>query len=62
MYVELCLQQSVVSQHLAILRESGLVTTKRDTRFIYYSVNSPRLEGFHSIAEQLIWYNGEQQV
>lgn len=53
-YGELGLEQSVVSQHLAILRQAGLVTTKRDSRFIYYAVDYQRLEGVHFIAAQLL--------
>ena len=43
LYVKLRLEQSVASQHLAILRRAGIVTTVRDGKFIYYSVNYPRV-------------------
>src|SRR4051812_8323633 len=43
-YVKLRLEQSVASQHLAILRKAGFVKTERDGKFIYYSVNNERLE------------------
>ena len=42
-YVKLRLEQSVASQHLAILRKAGYVQTVRDGKFIYYSVNEERL-------------------
>jgi DNA-binding transcriptional ArsR family regulator len=42
-YVKLRLEQSVASQHLAILRRAGIVSTERDGKFIYYSVNYPRV-------------------
>lgn len=32
------LSQSALSQHLAVLREDGLVTTRREAQTIYYSV------------------------
>lgn len=32
------LSQSALSQHLAVLREEGLVTTRREGQTIYYSV------------------------
>jgi DNA-binding transcriptional ArsR family regulator len=39
---ELCtklkVEQSIMSQHLAILREAKLVSTERDGKYIYYSV------------------------
>lgn len=53
-YVKLRLEQSVASQHLAILRKAKFVITNRDGKFIYYSVNYERLEQVHSIAVQLI--------
>lgn len=52
-YVKLRLEQSVASQHLAILRKAGFVNTARDAKFIYYSVNYNRLEQVHRIAAQL---------
>ena len=38
-YNTLKLEQSITSQHLRILRNAGLVNTKRDGKFIYYSIN-----------------------
>ena len=32
------LSQSALSQHLAVLREEGLVTTRREAQTIYYSL------------------------
>src|ERR1051325_5605383 len=43
-YVKPRLEQSVASQHLAILRKAGFVKTERDGKFIYYTVNATRLE------------------
>ncbi|MDN6297820.1 MAG: metalloregulator ArsR/SmtB family transcription factor [Halomonas sp.] len=34
------LSQSALSQHLAILRQQALVTTRRDSQTIYYSLSS----------------------
>jgi DNA-binding transcriptional ArsR family regulator len=53
-YERLGLEQSVASQHLAILRTPGIVSTKRDSKYVFYSVNCERLEQIHSIARQLI--------
>jgi DNA-binding transcriptional ArsR family regulator len=41
LYVRLRLEQSVASQHLAILRKAGMVKTEREGKFIYYDVNKP---------------------
>jgi DNA-binding transcriptional ArsR family regulator len=44
LYVKMRLEQSVASQHLAILRKAGFVKTDRDGKFIYYSVNIDRMD------------------
>lgn len=38
-YNTLNLEQSITSQHLKILRQAGLVHTRRDGKFIFYSIN-----------------------
>lgn len=53
-YVKLRLEQSVASQHLAILRKGGFVQTVRDGKFIYYSINAERLNEVHQFAQQLL--------
>ncbi len=37
------LPQANVSQHLAVLRDKGLVVTRRDAQRIYYSLSSPKI-------------------
>lgn len=53
-YVKLRLEQSVVSQHLAILRRAGFVNTKRDGKFIYYNINYDYLSFVVEIVEKLL--------
>jgi DNA-binding transcriptional ArsR family regulator len=53
-YVRLRLEQSVASQHLAILRKAGIVTTQRDGKFIYYTVNFNRIEEIDTFVKQLV--------
>lgn len=53
-YVKLRLEQSVASQHLAILRRAGIVATTRDGKFIYYSVNYTRLAEVVKFVETLV--------
>lgn len=38
------LTQSALSQHLAKLRESGIVATRRDAQTIYYRLADPKAE------------------
>ena len=42
-YKALKVEQSVVSLHLSVLRRSRIVTTRRDGKFIYYSLNQDTL-------------------
>src|SRR3978361_731211 len=43
LYVQLRIEQSVASQHLAILRKVDILTTQRSGKFIYYKINQPRI-------------------
>ena len=54
LYVKLRLEQSVASQHLAILRKAGFVKTEREGKFIYYSVNTSRLQEVIDLADKLV--------
>ena len=53
-YVKLRLEQSVASQHLAILRKAGFVQTTRDGKFIHYSVNVNRMQELNQFVEDLL--------
>ena len=53
-YVKLRLEQSVASQHLAILRRAGIVSTSRDGKFIFYSVNYTRHTEVVGFVETLV--------
>ena len=53
LYVKLRLEQSVASQHLAILRRSGVVVTDRDGKFIYYKIDKERLSQISKLVEEL---------
>jgi ArsR family transcriptional regulator, virulence genes transcriptional regulator len=53
-YGELKLEQSVASQHLALMRRAGIVKTRRDGKFIYYSVNTTRIQQIYDVATSLL--------
>lgn len=53
-YVKLRLEQSVVSQHLAILRRANLVVTQRDGKFIYYTINYARVKELVGFVDDLL--------
>ncbi len=52
-YIKLRLEQSVASQHLAILRRAGVVSTDRNGKFIYYSLDKERLSQISRLVEEL---------
>lgn len=53
-YVTLRLEQSVASQHLAILRKAHFVNTTREGKYIYYSVNDSRISNLVERASEII--------
>lgn len=53
-YVRMRLEQSVASQHLAILRRAGIVSTQRDGKFIYYTVNHQRIDEINKFVQNLV--------
>lgn len=52
-YLKLRIEQSIASQHLALLRRSGVVQTKRSGKFIYYTLNQERLEEISQLIKEL---------
>lgn len=53
-YVKLRLEQSVASQHLAILRRANIVITERDGKFIHYSLNHQRIAAIAKFVSDLV--------
>lgn len=53
-YIQLRLEQSVASQHLAILRRAGIVTTTREGKYIYYTIDPQRIQQIMHCVESLI--------
>lgn len=54
LYVKLRLEQSVTSQHLAILRKADIVSTVREGKFIFYTVNHDRIEDIKTFVSNLV--------
>lgn len=53
-YVKLRLEQSVASQHLAILRRANVVITERDGKFIHYTLNHARIAAVAEFVQDLV--------
>ncbi|MEP6948444.1 MAG: metalloregulator ArsR/SmtB family transcription factor [Ginsengibacter sp.] len=56
LFIRLRLEQSVASQHLAILRKASIVSTERDGKCIYYSINKERVAEIDSFAKEILNY------
>ena len=52
--MKLRIEQSVASQHLAILRRAGIVITQRDGKFIHYTVNHSRIDEIKKFVQELV--------
>lgn len=53
-YIKLRLEQSVASQHLAILRKAGVVITERNGKYIHYSLDKDRLNQISRLVDELL--------
>lgn len=51
---QLGVEASNLSQHLAVLRRSGFVSTRRDGSMVYYSLTSPQVAELLSVARRLL--------
>jgi DNA-binding transcriptional ArsR family regulator len=54
LYRKMSLEQSVASQHLAILRTAGFVSTEREKRFVFYKVNYRTLDFVQEESRKLL--------
>lgn len=45
--------QSRLSFHLRILKEAGLVTDRRDGRWVYYAIDRNALDGMSALIDEL---------
>lgn len=52
-YVKLKIEQSVASQHLAILRNANIVSTTREGKFIHYHINTKRIATLATVVDKL---------
>ena len=60
-YVKLRLEQSVASQHLAILRRANIVNTVRDGKFIHYSLNPDKIASVAKFVADMVNSNAENK-
>ncbi|MEO8764390.1 MAG: metalloregulator ArsR/SmtB family transcription factor [Ginsengibacter sp.] len=54
LYIKLRLEQSVASQHLAVLRKAGIVSTERDGKYIFYTISSARISAINEFVKSLV--------
>lgn len=53
-YHTLNIEQSITSQHLKILRLADVVTSERDGKVVYYSINYPIVEKAHRAVKRFV--------
>lgn len=53
-YKKLKIEQSVASQHLALLKKAGFVTANKVGRYVMYSVNRKRINEIAALSEQMV--------
>jgi len=49
------IRQANISQHLSILREKGIVKTRRAGKTIYYSLANPKIIKAFDIIREMLW-------
>lgn len=54
LYKDLKLEQSVASLHLSILRKEGVVSTERNGKQVYYSINNNRITDIKKFVEDIL--------
>jgi len=54
LYVKLRVEQSVASQHLAILRKVHILTTTRKGKMVMYKINHDRITSIKSFVKDLL--------
>lgn len=54
LYKDLKLEQSVASLHLSILRKEGVVSTERNCKQVYYSINNNRITDIKKFVEDIL--------
>ena len=57
LYIKLRIEQSVASQHLAILRKAGFVKTEREGKFVHYKINYSRFAEVEFFVKELLHTN-----
>ena len=53
-YQDMRLEQSVASQHIAILRKSGLIIPEREGKFMKYKLNAARIDMMNQMVVDLL--------
>jgi ArsR family transcriptional regulator len=53
-------EQSNISRHLALLRQTGIIASRKDGLFVYYSLAIPCITNFFNCVNQVITKKVEQ--
>lgn len=53
-YKELGISQNLTSHHLSILRESNLITARKEGKWVYYSLNTKKIEELEQFLNKIL--------
>ena len=53
-YEKLGLSQNLTSHHLSILRKNGLITARKEGKWVYYSLNQDKIEELKRALEMIL--------
>ncbi|MBP7821418.1 MAG: helix-turn-helix transcriptional regulator [Saprospiraceae bacterium] len=60
-YSSLRIEQSITSQHLRILRSSGIVDTVRDGKYIHYKIDYDKIENARKAIQHFLVKSGQKK-
>ena len=49
----LSISQPTLSHHMKVLLECGLVSSRKDATWIYYTINQPKVDEIHQLIDKL---------
>ena len=61
-FTKMKLEQSVASNHLALLRSQKLLLTERQQKFVFYSVNYKRLKDVQDRVQEFLMRLGDTKL
>ena len=55
-------RQAFISQHLMVLRDAGILTTRRDKKYIFYSISDMQIFSLLGKAGEMLGYESQPNL